>query len=176
MPNVNSCLSHVCAPECIHTHPMRTYTHNKQVCVCAFTCIHAHPTCAYIHTYNTQLEYESCSLNENRNEYNNFRDFITRVVFKMGTGKEADRETVIHTEARCIKHISGPSEEEVPMRGTAQKFSRKPEEPKECGTWMTCCGQRPLCNAACLACCSHHTASVTAVKWSQRRKRGVSKI
>lgn len=47
-----------------------------------------------IHVQHTrkQLEYESCSLNENRNEYNNFRDFITRVVFKMGTRKETDEE------------------------------------------------------------------------------------
>lgn len=88
---------------------------------------------------------------------------------RWGQGRRlTKRETVIHTEARCIKHICGPSEEEVPMKGTTQKFSRKAEEPKECGAWMTCNGQRPLCNAACLACCSYHTAGMTAVRWSRR--------
>lgn len=67
------------------------------------------------------------------NEYNNFRDFITRVVFKMGTGKETDeeRDSDPHRSQVHQAHIwtirGGGAHE-----GSAQKFSRKPEEPKGC--------------------------------------------
>lgn len=53
---------------------------------------------------------EAGSLNETREVDNDLRDFITGMVFKMGTGRRlTKRGTVIEAGARGIKDISRPS-------------------------------------------------------------------
>lgn len=97
---------------------MHTHTHRRQ---CVSTCIHAHP---YEHTHakHTRMQLESDSLNKSRNVYNDFTDLFTGIVFKVGTGKGVDSD---RAEARGIKYISAPSEEEVPGKGTARKPPRR---------------------------------------------------
>lgn len=121
---------------CVHLnayiHIPCEHIHIKNKCVCMHSHAYMHTPCEHIHTthsWNTNLAvWMRIGMNIITLETSSQGWYL-----RWGQGRRlTKRETVIHTEVRCIKHISGPSEEEVPMKGTAQKFSRKPEEPKEC--------------------------------------------